>query len=237
MRDFAIDWFEDYDSNVFDYDIQDEISENVSTLIDTIKKSITAEFEDELIHLRKRVSELQDFAEKKDDYDRKIKRLELELEEERKNSVKIAQKMKLSEFIDLIKKPVWICGGSYEYIYDKCDKCDDDRKIHFKSPSGKDLTEPCNCSEQKYIYKPVQGFLFRVEQSDYYSDRDTPIKNTVFHYIEDIIKIDADSHRFTYHVVYNGEPFDELLGNVYFTNLEDCERYCKYRQSLFGKKR
>lgn len=145
--------------------------------------------------------------------------------------------LKLSEFIDLIKKPVWICGGSYEYIYDKCNKCDDDRNIHFKSPSGKDCTEPCQCAEKRYIYKPVQGFLFRVEQSDYYSDRDTPIKNTVFHYIEDTIKSDADSHRFTYHICYNGEPFDKLLGSVYFTNLEDCERYCKYRQSLFGKKR
>lgn len=43
MRDFAIDWFEDYD-DVFDYDIQDEISENVSTLIDTIKKCYVLKF-------------------------------------------------------------------------------------------------------------------------------------------------------------------------------------------------
>ena len=221
------DWFED------DYYIQDEISEHISALIDTIKKCYTGE----ITRLKKRISELQDFAEKKDEYDRKIEQLELKLEEERKNSVKKMKLLKLSEFIDLIKKPVWICGGSYEYIYDKCDKCDDDRNIHFKSPSGKDCTEPCHCAEKRYIYKPVQGFLFRVEQSDYYSDRDTPIKNTVFHYIEDTIKSDADSHRFTYHICYNGEPFDKLFGSVYFTNLEDCERYCKYRQSLFGKKR
>ena len=221
------DWFED------DYYIQDEISEHISALIDTIKKCYTGE----ITRLKKRISELQDFVEKKDEYDRKIEQLELKLEEERKNSVKKMKLLKLSEFIDLIKKPVWICGGSYEYIYDKCDKCDDDRNIHFKSPSGKDCTEPCHCAEKRYIYKPVQGFLFRVEQSDYYSDRDTPIKNTVFHYIEDTIKSDADSHRFTYHICYNGEPFDKLFGSVYFTNLEDCERYCKYRQSLFGKKR
>lgn len=216
-----------------DYYIQDEISEHISALIDTIKKC----YKGEITHLKKRIAELQDFAEKKDEYDRKIEQLELRLEEERKNSVKKMKLLKLSEFIDLIKKPVWICGGSYEYIYDKCDKCDDDRNIHFKSPSGKDCTEPCHCAEKRYIYKPVQGFLFRVEQSDYYSDRDTPIKNTVFHYIENTIKSDADSHMFTYHICYNGEPFDKLLGSVYFTNLEDCERYCKYRQSLFGKKR
>lgn len=235
MRDFPIDWFEDYD-DVFDYDVQDEISENVSTLINTIKKSVTAEFDDELMYLRKRVVELQDFAEKKDDYDRKIKRLELELEEERKNSVKIAQKMKLSEFIDLIKKPVWICGGSYEYIHDKCDKCDDDRNIHFKSPSGKELTEPCECAERKFIYKPVKGFLIQIEQDNYYECRkNAPIKNTVFHYVEDSVKNDVDSYRFTYHVVYNGEPFDSLLGSTYFTNLEDCKRYCAYKQEKYSK--
>lgn len=67
-----------------DYYIQDEISEHISALIDTIKKCYTGE----ITHLKKRIAELQDFAKKKDEYDRKIEQLELKLEEERKNSVK-----------------------------------------------------------------------------------------------------------------------------------------------------
>ena len=39
-----------------------------------------------------------------------------------------------------------------EYIYDKCDKCDEKRMIHFKSPQGNDCSEPCNCSRTKYRY-------------------------------------------------------------------------------------
>lgn len=214
----------------------DDVSENVSALIETIRKAVLTEVGDELIHLRKRVAELQDFASLKDEYDLKMRELKIDLEKARKESVDLAKKMKLSDFIDLVTQPVWICGGSYEYVHDKCEVCDKDRQVHFKSPSGKELTEPCKCAERKFIYKPVKGCLIQIEQDNYYECRkNAPIRNTVFHYVEDSVKNDVNSYRFTYHVVYDGEPFDSLLGSTYFTNLDDCKRYCAYKQEKYGK--
>ena len=68
--------------------------------------------------------------------------------------MKILARKKIEELTtiaDMKSEAYWLDNAS-GYI-PKCNKCDDERLIHFKSPSGKDCTEPCpNCGTPYYMY-------------------------------------------------------------------------------------
>ncbi len=60
--------------------------------------------------------------------------------------IKEIRHTRLKELLKDVQECAYLVDCKYEYAHVKCDKCDDERKIHFKSPSGKELTEPCSCS-------------------------------------------------------------------------------------------
>jgi hypothetical protein len=64
--------------------------------------------------------------------------------------------MELATIADM-KAQIYYIDDDTAYL-PKCDKCDENRLIHFKSPTGKDCTEPCpDCGTtyHKYYVKSV----------------------------------------------------------------------------------
>jgi hypothetical protein len=64
--------------------------------------------------------------------------------------------MELATIADM-KAQIYYIDDDTAYL-PKCDKCDENRLIHFKSPTGKDCTESCpDCGTtyHKYYVKPV----------------------------------------------------------------------------------
>lgn len=137
------------------YDDCPEVGTLVEEFKDSLLKSVKEEFLNEMDRLRKENAELKEFKLKKAEYDsqlekyKKIKKLELE------QLKQIAEKKRLMDILkDNVMETAYYPQYTWKYKYDKCDKCDKYRYIHFKSPSGRDLSEPCSCSERVNYYKP-----------------------------------------------------------------------------------
>ena len=114
------------------------------------------------------------------------------------------------------------------YVYpDLCGKCDD-RKIHFKSPSGKDMTEPCpvcGTKYKKYIVKDMDviDIWFGTSKKAYYDEHQK---------VETRYKEKDEWGEFTTFTkrdVFNGDVKDfnyEYYWSFIFTSKELAEKIC-----------
>lgn len=153
-----------------------------------------------------------------------------------------AVRLRLPDILKTLEYPAWIPKHRLIHIYEKCDKCDDNRLIHFFSPSGKELTEPCKCQAYKFEYIPEQGILFNInynsDLSQYAWNKDLEINCTRLTYvlIEDCKKHlnDRESYVAEYTSLYRGEPFEKVTDryHTYFRDLETCQKYCEYLNNL-----
>lgn len=139
------------------YDDSSEIEALTEEFKDSLLKSVKEEFLDEMDRLRKENAELKEFKLKKVEYDFQLRELkhskELEIEQIRKE---VEKKRLMDVLKDNFMETAYYPHYTWKYKYDKCDKCDENRRIHFKSPSGRELFEPCSCSERVNYYKPEE---------------------------------------------------------------------------------
>lgn len=131
----------------------------MNDLKETLKKSIKDEFIKEMDRLRAENKKLQNvkenFEQIKLDYVHKEQELKAKEQDMERN---LARKkiMELASIADM-KAQIYYIDDDSAYL-PKCDKCDENRLIHFASPTGKDCTEPCpDCGTtyHKYYVKPV----------------------------------------------------------------------------------
>ena len=109
----------------------------------------------------------------------------------------------------------------------KCGRCDKDRKIHFVSPMGRNMTEYCECDKDNKFYYPkeVKCIEFNIRSDD-----------TISYYYElpeEKSSYDDYSHRAE---VYSALPStDEELEKINYRALfleeEDCQKYCDWKNS------
>ena len=108
----------------------------------------------------------------------------------------------------------------------KCDLCDENRKIAFKSPSGATLTEACACSKQEIVWKPSVQLLFEFSLKNgnkrlwYRPSRET----------EDYFVADSTSK------CANDWPTPDEYGKyspyeAFFRTREECQNYCNWLNS------
>lgn len=78
--------------------------------------------------------------------------------------IKEIRGVRLKELLKDVQKCAYLVDCKYEYARVKCDKCDNERKIHFKSPSGKELTERCSCSHQveRYFLREIPIYRIKI---------------------------------------------------------------------------
>lgn len=141
-----------------------EYIQMIDELKSSLRESVRQEIKDEIASLRKKLGELTDVQ---NNWSEKLRELEEEkskYQEAARNAKSEANKTKLSELMESIEQEAWTLRGQYEYILPKCDKCDKDRVRHFKSPLGRDMKEPCECSKRKYLYKVEPLKLYKIHQ-------------------------------------------------------------------------
>ena len=131
----------------------------MNDLKETLKKSIKDEFIKEMDRLRAENKKLQNvkenFEQIKLDYVHKEQELKAKEQDMERN---LARKkiMELATIADM-KPQIYYIDDANGFL-PKCNKCDENRLIHFKSPSGRECTESCpNCgtSFRKYFVKSV----------------------------------------------------------------------------------
>ena len=195
---------------------------------DELRKSVKQEIQDEMERLRKENQELQE-----------IKRnFNKALVEEQDNLRKKANEFEEAK-INLARKKVdelFKEAGLYKELYTirykrvrkkKCDKCDEDRKIWYKTPSGKDAFEYCECSYNYNKYKPEKVKYI------YYTTIDRGKKL--------LLQFNSDDHWTVTHdpknVYKDGMDFSDMQttwGRALFENEEDCQRFCDYLNEKEG---
>lgn len=152
-----------------------ENDEVVAEIVDIAKGLVSAEIKDKLTSQENTIKELEEelsfyknYQEEKKSLDREIAKIKRESEAAYNKGYEECRKKRLQNLLDL--QHYWAISYERDYINPKCDKCDDERKIHFFSPSGKEYTEPCECSKTKiYFYPKISDmvtFIFGYNSND-----------------------------------------------------------------------
>jgi len=200
--------FEDfYNEGPSDFDIA------IEEFKEGLRKTVRDEYVKEMTRLKKENEELQEvkknWAQIQMEYqfkEEKFNREKSEIERE------LARK-KINELIELadLHQECYYIDTVYGYV-PKCDKCDEKRKIYFKSPSGRNCEEECPvCGKYwcKYVVKPIPSIRIRF-------DNNPNIECEVIYTYHNNF---GDSTNYTNKNIYNGtiDDFDIKTYNRYYT--------------------
>lgn len=147
---------------------ESEYQEQIDALKEAIKNSVKSEILEEMNRLRAENEKLQaikeHFEEVKKDYEKKKD----ECDRITRNAEYNAKKMRLADLMKNHKVIKWKI--TWEYVYGpKCDKCDSDRTVDVKLPSGNTVKDSCGCkTDSKRYYYPKRYILS--EFTDRYRD-------------------------------------------------------------------
>lgn len=201
----------------------EEPREEETALIEAIKESVRQDIKSEMERLRKENAELQQYKKERQEVENVKKWYESRLQTEVEAYKRELRSAKIKE---LFGDYIVIGWGVKKKITlpPKCNKCDEGRYIHFKSPSGKDLREPCQCAKGKKEYAPYDLYLIRINQGNTFNGE----RRTFNYYAPS--GHDSNDYRDVFDYVYKGEPFEKINEwNVVFLDKETCEKYCEWK--------
>lgn len=209
-----------------------ELSKLADELVDNyckekLKLSIKKEYQEEIERLRKKCKE---FLDKKDELAERCQKLEAENEKYKLAAIN-AKNMTLHKLFEPYSKTMWGFEKTYEYVREKCDKCDMDGYIHYKTPSGRDAKEECSCRKRKVVYKPVEAEIIELSQCIApYRDRDVQIYFKYYRDQENEDKCYLDDKYKKVKEIYRGQSFEDVskLKGIVFPDKEKCQEYCDW---------
>lgn len=213
----------------FDENWCEEPREEEMALIEAIKENVKQEIKQEMERLRKENAELQQYKKERQEVENVKKWYESRLQTEVEAYKITLRQGKIKElFGDYIGTGWGVRGNTI--LPPKCDKCDEKRIVHFKSPSGKELTELCDCAHGKIVYEPIELSLIKIggykgNISRYYYDEESRSEYSEYY--------DYTSY------VYDGKtPFDKLTSYwaIVFLDKETCKKYCEWKTEQEAKK-
>jgi len=207
----------------YDYDFYEEPSEfdiQIEEFKSSLASSVRKEFLEEMDALKKENASLREFRDNKDKYERELREAKAEYQRKMENAERQANSKKMKELLSAFAVIGYRANSTYRKRQ-KCGRCDDNRKIHFVSPMGRNLTEDCICAKEICTYAPKEVNLLR-----FYAGKE--ISDTYF----ERTKEDVDYDRYDLcGKIYdkNMEPFEDV-NRVYtvFLHEDDCQRYCDW---------
>lgn len=219
-----------YYDDLFGEDWCEEPREEEMALIEAIKENVKQDIKQEMERLRKENEELQQYKQERQEVENVKKwyesRLQTEVEAYKRELCTTKIKELFGDYIVIgwgVKQKITLPP--------KCDKCDKNRYVHFKSPSGMDLIEPCQCANGKKEYLPLDLHLIRIRQDNLFNG-----KRRIWNYYAPSVH-DSDDYRDVFNWVYKGEPFEKINEwDVVFLDKETCEKYCEWKTEQEAKK-
>ena len=209
---------------------ESEYQEQVDALKDAIRDSVKSEILEEMNRLRAENEKLQGikehFEEVKKDYEKKKD----ECDRIARNAEYNAKKMRLTDLMKDHKVIKWKI--TWEYVYGpKCDKCDSDREVEVKLPSGRIVKDSCGCkTDRKRYYYPKRYILSE------FTDRHRDGRITA-HYSEK----NSYNEKDTYYELYTCTVCDKFtddkkkkaienlsdeVKSILFNEEEECQEVC-----------
>lgn len=135
-----------------------EFDEAVDGFKELLRKQVAQEVQNELEALRKSNRELAEQAKELPKLLREASKAKVEYEAAKRSAEYEASKKGINDLLKIMATPkfkvrhTWAKGP-------KCGMCDDDRRINYTTPSGKEAYETCECSvtHPKYIVTEVMA--------------------------------------------------------------------------------
>lgn len=203
-----------------------EFEQQVDELKETLMNSVKDEFKEEMERLKKENAELQevklnmkkieqDYADKKRKLDWERQDLKVTVRRERINEL-----MK-----DLQVELYTVASRGKEQP--KCDKCDENRRIPYTTPLGRETYEQCECNSRIHVYEPIPILLtsFSIDSGKgnaWYQVKDQGNYEYLSYYEDSINGKD---------LITTEEQF-EGIGYSYkslFKDKEIAQKYCDYK--------
>ena len=132
------------------WDNYEPFDQEIESLKDTLRDSVNEETKALIASLRTDNADLKARLSNLDNLTREAERAKWEAEQAKTNAANDAKnearKMRLDELLAALDEHLYrVTQVGVERP--KCDKCDEDRKLHYVTPRGRKSTEWCECSE------------------------------------------------------------------------------------------
>lgn len=222
--------YDDFYAEASDFKMQiDEFKQS-------LRKAVAQEWVDRMNALEKENAELQDikknFESIKEDYEKKKRECEWETKKAVSEAENNARRSRLRDLMKDVQHIFWDLETAYKYG-EKCDKCNENRQILYKTPSGKDAFEDCKCAERIAVMQPRMQMLYELALRD----RNNKTINAWFQEHKDT---DDDWYTSTNYfgekiVVEEDTDFTKLnledIRKFFFRTYEKCEEFCNWYNS------
>ena len=217
-----------------------EFDQQIEEFKDSLRNSVKDEIKEKIASLENELSELKEFRDEKDKFiqecESKVREAKREAEVAIRTAKESEEKWKKARLHQLLGDYLtvgWKVGNSWEYG-EKCNKCDENRKIHFTSPQGKKYTEDCQCAKRHYKYFPKEATLckFYVRKENFGWD-----DNRYYTVVD--CDDDYDRYERADHVYTSSDNIDYEKVNSYnavFLNEEDCQKFCDWKNKQEARK-
>ncbi len=229
-----------YDEEYFSESSEFEIM--IEDFKDTLRKEIKEGIRNKIDYLEKELASVDEYRKDKNNlikkHEKEISAIKSEYEKkERELSLK-EEKLKKARLHELLGDYLTIgFRPSYKKVMgEKCNKCDENRKIHFFSPRGREYTEDCDCAKGYYEYYLEETELAKiyVRKKNFGKNKDVDFYNRYY-----TKKDDGDCDRYDYasEIYQPTMSFEDINSyRIVFLNEDDCKKYCEWKTEQSKKK-
>ena len=214
---------EDYEPNYYEPSVADDIlmeyrEKMKVALLDSVKNDIES--------LKKENEDLKEQYQKLKQKENEVRDREWSLEIDKKNLLRTVRQERLSTLMKDFQI-VMYKADRVTVKPPKCDKCDSQRKLKFKTPSGRIMDEYCECNTGKYVYTPKKHICseFSLDEGD--SKISMWFKITQEGKDNECYSSEISNYMKT---VYKAEMEYKTIDpyNTFFKTKEECQKYCNF---------
>lgn len=212
----------DYDDY---YNEPSEFEQQIMELKNSLVKAVKKEHQEEIECLRKENAELQDIKNRIKDIETEHRQWITQIERDRKQLESTIKRARLKELLSDNFVQAWGVENNGELL-PKCDKCNKNRYIHYKTPMGRPAQEQCSCNAHVIRYEPLPIECYEFIQSKTtYGNENYP--RISIYYSRSKSK-NYDEYERTSNI-YKGESFEEIKKyGIVFLDKDKCQKYCDW---------
>lgn len=206
-------YYEPTEADVIFFEAREKLINSLKGTVKQYVESVTLENEKLKQELEEAKSRLRGIANR-----------ESALEREKSDLMNTVRKERLSQLLEDFQVERFMATTTTRYSA-KCDKCDDERYIHYKTPSGKYQKERCDCHEDSmniHVPKSMLCTEFKIDTRD---SRKLSMwyKRNVYDKEE---YYDSSAY---FKELYNGQSYESLKKHdIFFNTEEECRLYCDW---------
>lgn len=231
MYDFDLDFEEYYEPSAMDEIIMDaknklreKVKEEVKTYYDSIiRENGVLKLKNE--KLQKIVNEIES--------------KENELEREKRQMLQTVRRERLSELMKNFEVVLYQPEAK-SIPLPKCNKCDNERRIPYKTPLGKEQFEYCDCNNHShYFYSPYAYYASEFRVNSGYDKKEIVAwyKHAPSYGNKDDDTYSYSNSTFLKRLIEEDFTDFENIDNrreTFFRSIETCQKYCDYLNSKEG---